>query len=147
MTNEIKYLSPQEIIVKLKMLIKIIEQSQGDIGNEITHAQARVIFPIIKDGKGYTIQELSDMGGVTKGLVSRTIADLEEKGYVERDKKTENQDRNFKIILSVKGQQFVTDKKAQMQKDFDKWHRKLKHEDLLAFIKVLDVVTDMQEEK
>ena len=147
MTNEIKPSSPEEIISKLKKLIKIIEQQQADMGNEITHAQARIIFPIIKDSKGYTIQELSDMCGVTKGLVSRTIADLEEKGYVERDKKTENQDRNFKIILSTKGQQFVSEKKAQAQEGFSKWKGKITHEDMIAFMKVLDVVTDTHEEK
>lgn len=137
--------SPDEVIVRLKKLIKTIEKMQADMDSEITHAQVRVIFPIIKDNQGYTIQELADLGGVSKGLVSRTISDLEGKGYVERDKIKENQDRNIKIILSAKGQELVTKKKAHMQEVSNKWKDRLTHNDLESFMKVLNVITEIQE--
>ena len=142
MTNEQFHYPPEEVIIKLKKLVKMIEKMQSDTCNEITHAQGRVIFPIIKDEKGYTIQELADIGGVTKGLVSRVVADLEGKGLVERDKKTERQDRNYKIILSEKGQNLVSCKKEQMQEASGKWFGKITHNDINTFIKVLDAFTE-----
>lgn len=136
--------SPEEIIIKLKKLIKTIEQIHANMSKEITHSQMRVIFPIIKDGKGYTMHELAEMGCVTKGLVSRTIADLERKGYVQRDKKSDSQDRNYKIILSAKGTELVEKKKLQMKESSSKWVGKLTHEDMQAFMKVLDTFTGQE---
>lgn len=136
------YYSPEEVIIKLKKLIKIIERVQSGCTSEITHAQARVIFPIIRDGRGYTMQELADIVGVTKGLVSRTITDLESKGYVERDKISKNQDRNYNIILSTRGQELVTQKMMQMKKVSNQWGGKITHNDMLNFKKVLDILTE-----
>ena len=143
MSKEKQHYSPDEVIIKLKKLIKHIERIQSDMdSNEITHAQARIIFPIIRDGMGYTIQELADIGGVTKGLVSRTIADLETKGFVQREKKSIDQDRNYKIILALKGQEFLTKKKIQVQEVTNQWKGKLTHEDLATFMRVLTIMTD-----
>jgi len=140
-----QHYEPEEVIIKLKKLIKVIERISADMDEgELTRAQIRIIFPIIRHGKGYTVQELADMGGVTKGLVSRTITDLEAKGFVQRDKKTENQDRNIKIVLTEKASQFVAEKKAKMQQVSGKWQGKITHEDLHAFFKVLNVVTETQ---
>ena len=141
--NELSLYSPYEMIIKLKKLIKHIEKVQAEMDGKITHAQARIIFPIIRDDKGYTIQELADIGGVTKGLVSRAIADLENKGYVERDKKTLDQDRNYKIILSAKGQEFIAEKKLRMHEVSNKWNGKITHDDLKTFVKVLNLVTEV----
>jgi len=138
--------SPEEIIAKLKKLIKIIKQQQVDMG-EITSAQSRIIFPIFRDGKGYTMHELAKMSGVTKGLVSRTIADLEAKGFVERCKTSEKQDRNFKIVLSEKAKQLAAEKMQQAKKNFDKWQSRLKHEDFETFIKVLVIITETHDKE
>ena len=136
--------SPDEVIIKLKKVIKLIEKMQDDMKDDgITHAQARVIFPIIRDERGFTIQELANIGGVTKGLVSRTISDLEKKGIVEREKKSADQDRNFKIVLAKKGLDFVESKKTQMQEVSSKWSGKITHEDLETFMRVLDAFTEM----
>ncbi|MCL2540464.1 MAG: MarR family winged helix-turn-helix transcriptional regulator [Firmicutes bacterium] len=144
MDKEIESLPPEEVIVKLKKLIKIIEHAQADLGSEITHAQARIIFPIWRDGKGYTIVELAKAGSVTKGLVSRTIADLEAKGYVERQKESANQDRNYKIVLTPKAHALARKHKAKMQKVSGKWNGKLTKDDFETFIRVLNIITDIE---
>lgn len=138
------YRSPDEIIVKLKKLIKLIDQVQQDNKNyDITPAQARILFPIIKYERGYTIQALANIGGVTKGLVSRTITVLESKGYVERDKKTANQDRNYNIILSEKGKVLAAEKKAKMQEIFKNLEGRITHKDMESFVRVLDTLTEI----
>ena len=135
-------IAPEEMIIRLRKLIKNIEHIQENFGDEITHSQLRVIFPIIRDSKGYTIQELSDMAGVSKGLGSRVIADLEGKGFVERDKKTENQDRNYQIILSAKGQKFVADKKMKMLEISSQLQGQITEEEFRVFSKVLFALTE-----
>lgn len=136
--------SPDEIVVKLKNLIKIIEKIQRDEKerDDITPAQARIIYPIVKYERGFTIQELADMGGVTKGLVSRTIALLESKGFVERDKKREEQDRNYNIILRWKGKLFAERKKSKMNEVLQGFDGQITHEDMENFVRVLDVFTE-----
>lgn len=137
------HFQPEEVIIKLKKLIKTIERISSDMDSGgITRSQVRVIFPIIKDDKGYTIQELADIGGVTKGLVSRTIADLEAKGFVQRDKEKETQDRNIKIILTAKGSEFVAEKKAKMHQVSNKWGGKITFDEMNTFWKVLVVLTE-----
>lgn len=139
-----KHRSPDEIIAKMKKLIKIINQVQKDSRNkEITPAQARILFPIFKYERGFTIQELANIGGVTKGLVSRTITILENKGYVERDKKTVSQDRNYNIILSEKGKVLATNKKAEMQEIVKNFKGRITHKDMESFIKVLDTFIEI----
>lgn len=140
------HFEPEEVIIRLKKLIKHIEQISAYMDSaEITRSQFRIIFPIIKNETGYTIQELADIGGVTKGLVSRTISDLEAKGFVERDKVSENQDRNIKIVLTKKGKHFVAEKKSKMMEVSSKWKGKITHEEMHTFGKVLTVLTDMQD--
>jgi len=137
---------PEKLIAKLKLLIRKAERFQESMCEEITRSQARIIFPIVC-GEGHTIQELANINGVAKSLVSRTIADLEKKGYVERDKKTQDQDRNYNIILTPKGQELHERKKAQAIKLSTWLDDKLKHEDMQTFLKVLDIITDTDEER
>ena len=85
------------------------------------------------------------MGNVTKGLVSRVIADLESKGYVKRDKISVNQDRNYKIILDEKGEDFIAKKKTQMPKIPKLLENKLALQDMETFLEVLCILTDIQE--
>lgn len=146
MINKHPHYEPEDLIIRLKKLIKIVENISADMDTgELTRAQLRIIFPIIKTGKGYTIQELADIGGVTKGLVSRTIADLEVKGFVRRDKKSENQDRNIKIILTEKAKKIAAEKKSKMQEVSGKWNGKITHQELHIFFKVLSIVTETTE--
>lgn len=134
--------TPEEFIIKLKKLIKIVEKHQTMMEGEVTPAQIRIIFPIVKTGNGHTMQELAELAGVDKALVSRAIADLESKELVERDKKADSSERNYKIILSEKGQKFVTEKKQQHEKHFEKWRGKFTKEEMLIFKKVLDKLVE-----
>ena len=140
MTND--HDSPDEIIIKLKKLIKKIEhgQTETECGG-VTHAQVRIVFPIIRDGKGYSMQELSETVGVDKALVSRTITHLEDKGFVERDKKEGSIERNYKILLTEKGRRFFAEKKAQVKETFKKRFGDITMEELRIFKKVLDKLT------
>jgi len=140
-----KLLSPEEIVIRLKKLIKRIEHFDWefkDIG--ITRSQIRIIFPIIKDGCGYSMHELSELTGVDKALVSRTIADLEGKGYVERCKKTENE-RNYKIILSEKGREFCEVQRAKVKELSGKWLNGVTKDEFFQFFNVLDRLTEQKE--
>ncbi|MCL2679075.1 MAG: MarR family transcriptional regulator [Dehalococcoidia bacterium] len=135
--------SPDEIIMQLKKTIRLAERIQLRLQNEeITPAQTRVLFPIIRDDCGYTIQELSTMGGITKGLVSRVIADLEGKGFVERDGKNKGQTRGIKIILSPKGLDFAKKKKAQMHETEKRLDGKITRDDMATFYRVLEVLSN-----
>ena len=143
MTQKPPHYEPEEVVIMLKKLIKVIEQFSADLDlGEVTRAQLRIIIPIIKDAKGYTIQELADIGGVTKGLVSRAISDLEAKGLVERAKEFENQDRNIKIVLTEQGTKFTSEKLAKVRESTTKWKDKITHDEIHTFIKVLAVLTD-----
>ena len=133
---------PEEIVVRLKMLIKTIEGLQEKFGDDVSHAQLRILFPIIKNDRGYTIQELSDMAGVTKGFGSRTVADLEAKGIVQREKLTANQDRNFKIVLSPKGHDLVEERKKHIREISGSWEGKISRDEFYTFGKVLFTLTD-----
>lgn len=137
------HFQPEEVIIKLKKLIKTIERISSDMDSGgITRAQVRIIFPIFMDDRGYTIQELADTGGVTKGLVSRTISYLETKGFVQRDKISENQDRNIKIVLTENGKKYVAEKKTKMREVSNKWNGKITHDEMHTFWKVLVALTE-----
>ena len=134
--------TPEEIIIKLKKLIKLIEHHQSDFKKcGITPAQARIIFPIIKNNHGYTMQELTELACVDKALVSRAIAGLEKNGFVEREKKTAHE-KNYKIVLSERGTKIVSEKLEKHHAEFGKWHEKFTKEELLTFSKVLNRLTE-----
>ena len=104
-------------------------------------AQFRVIFPIIKDKKGYSIQELSELVGVDKAFVSRTIADLESKGITQRDKKTGSKERNYKIILSEEGQKIIKETMKKRRPAIDEGIANISEEELFNFIETLCKLT------
>ncbi|MCL2756373.1 MAG: MarR family transcriptional regulator [Firmicutes bacterium] len=132
-----------EIGIKMKKLMKKIEHVQNVLeDDDITIAQERVIFPLFRDERGYTIQELATMGGFAKSLVSRTITDLESKGYVRRDKVSENQDRNIKIVLTEKGKQFVEKKNERVLEVLYKWFANIPPETVQEFSSMLDVLLE-----
>ena len=132
--------TPEEIVIRLKKLIKKIEQVHAfDETSEITHAQARIIMPIAKLKKGQTLQELAEYGGVDKALVSRVIADLEEKGLVEREGESTYK---YKIKLSEKGEKIVSERIMKHKEAFIKLRGKITREELSNFIKVLEKLTD-----
>ena len=115
---KLKDISPDELVIKLKKLIKKIELTQKQVYHQsITPAQVRVIFPIFKTGRGYSMQELSEIGGIDKALVSRVVADLEKKDIVRRDnKKFDVAERNCKILLTTKGEQINKNLKQNFAK-------------------------------
>jgi len=136
--------TPEEIIMKLKKLIKKIEHIQAVVKGiviDITPSQGRIIHPIVKGGKGYSIQELSEHASVDKALVSRTIADLESKGYVEREKTADNIVKNHKIVLSEKGRKLFLGTLKPHREEFEKWLRQFTEVELLNFILMLDKLT------
>jgi DNA-binding MarR family transcriptional regulator len=146
-----KEMKPQyaafELAIKLKKLMKKIERVQADVEcGGITYAQERIIFPIIRDEKGYTIQELAEAGGVAKSLVSRVVADLVAGGYLKRDKKSESQDRNYKIILTDKGRAFVEKKNARVLEVTTRWFSGIEPEFLYKFNAMVDAMLDMPKE-
>jgi len=138
--NKIQYLA-YDIGIKMRKLMKKIEAVQTVlVDKEITRSEERIIFPIIKDERGHTIQELSDLGGVDKGLVSRTISRLEANGFVTRDKETATQDRNYKIILTSKGKEFIDNKNARVLEVLNKWFENIPLEFVQKFSEMLDTL-------
>ncbi|MDR0850449.1 MAG: MarR family transcriptional regulator [Christensenellaceae bacterium] len=135
--------SYEEIVIKLKKLIRKIEQKQADMDDcQITSAQARIIFPIIKNGKGYSMSELTEIAGVDKALVSRAISDLETKEIVERDKKSDSNERNYKINLTPKGNKIFSERLDKYRAEFERWRSKFTFEQLRTFRDVLDMLTE-----
>ena len=138
--------TPEEIIIKLKKIIKILEQFQADMKDtEISPAQGRIIYPIIENAKGFTMLELSEIVGVDKALVSRTVSDLEAKGIVERDKKSESE-RSYKIILSKKGRKLCDEKLEKHKIEFEKWRVQFTIEEVVNFMNVIDKITNYETE-
>ena len=139
---EKELLPPEEVIIKLKKLIKIIEHHQSDFEkSDITPAQTRIIFPIIKYNRGHTMQELTEHAGVDKALVSRAVAGLESKGLVEREKKTTGE-KNYKIVLTAKAQKLVEEKFAKHRTEFQNWHERFTESEIITFFKVLKRLTE-----
>jgi len=104
-----------DIIFKLKKLIKKLEKVSTSLDfDEVTRSQLRIIYPIISDGRGYSMLELATKAEVDKAFVSRTIADLEKKGFVERDNDAGARS-NYNIILTDKAKQFVLERRAVVQ--------------------------------
>lgn len=133
------FVSPEEIIIRLKKLIKKLEQLQTHMKQSgITPAQARIIFPIAKNNVGYTMQELTELAGVDKALVSRAIADLETKGIVERDKQDDNERRNYKIILSAKGKALILEHHRKHKEKFVHWKEKFTEAEIKIFANMLN---------
>lgn len=130
-----------DIVIHLKKLIKRIEQIQADLTDSdinITPAQARVIYPIVRDGKGYTLQELAWKVGVDKAFVSRTITDLEAKGIVVRDHKEGCNGRyKNKIFLSDKEEKKVAQFIEKHNGQCANWWRQFTDEELAVLLKVL----------
>ena len=135
--------TPEELVIRLKKLVKKIEQSYKHFENPlISRSQARIIFPIVKDQQGYSIQELSDILSVDKALVSRTVADLEKKGVVQRDKAASSNERNYKIILAKKGNELLSEHKKKAKEFSDIQLNGLTKDELFAFHDVLCRLTD-----
>lgn len=131
----------EDIVVRLKKLIKRIEGTYKLLeSEEVTRGQLRVIVPIIKDGKGYSMAELAEMTSTDKGLVSRTIADLERNGIVQRDK-SDNIGKNFKIILTPKGQAYFDDKISKYRQAAPFWVNRVTAQEIETFKDILEKVT------
>ncbi len=132
-------ISPDEIVIQLRKLIKKIEQTGTLLeSSEITRSQIRIIFPIIHDEQGYSMKELCEISGNDKAFVSRTIAEVESKGLIERDKATDSNERNYKIILSKKGKEFVAAQKLKIQQTKIKMLNGVTKDELEIFIRILD---------
>jgi len=142
MTTEIakpQFMTPEEVIVKLRRLIKKIENICAEIDrSEITQSQMRVIFPIVRDGCGYSMQELSEIACVDKALVSRAISDLEAKGIVERDKEQGSTERNYKIILSQRGEEFFAKQKEKADQLKKRWFSDVTEDEMCDFVRTLN---------
>ena len=135
--------SPEDIVIKLKKLIKKIEQSHHHFKNPlVSRSQARIIFPIIKNQNGHSIQELSNITSVDKALVSRTIADLEKKGIVQRDKEVTSNERNYKIILAPKGQELLLEHAKKVKEFSLEWFNNVTKEELFTFHDILCRLTE-----
>ncbi len=135
-------MSPDELVIKLKKLIKKIEGIQRQIVCvDITPSQVRVIFPILKTGQGFTMQELSERGGIDKALVSRVIADLEQKGIVRRDnKKLDVAERNCKILLTPKGEEINNNIRHSLNKIKNSFDGVVTAHDMEHFVNTLNVL-------
>jgi len=135
-----------EIITKLKKLIKKIEDLEPEFGlTEITLSQAQIILPIVSDERGYSIQELSNKAQVDKAFVSRTIADLESKGIVEREKTSDNVYKNHKIVLSEKGKAFYAVQAKRVLEFSGKWLNGVTRDEFNQFMNILDRLTEQKE--
>ena len=134
--------SPEEVIARLRKLIRIMDAQFVKIKNDsgMTHSQFRIIFPIVHVQKGYAIQELSEITGVDKGFVSRTIAKLEKKGIVKRDRKSDKE-RNYPIILTDNGWKIINEVSKPHKEELEKWLVNVSRDDIHTFIKVLFEVT------
>ena len=130
-----------EIIIRLKKLTKRLEKIQkAACNNDITLAQARLVFPIYRDSRGYSMQELSELCGVDKAFVSRVVAHLESVGFVEKDREVESNTRNYKIKLTEKGQCFFDERKVLRSPKFDEWRKTVSMEELRTFMRILDKI-------
>lgn len=138
-----KYETIEDVVIRLKMLIKKIEQTHGFLDDlEISRGQFRVIFPIVRDCKGYTMNELGEKMGIDKALVSRTIADLESKGFVERDKEAGSNERNYNILLSRKGKEFFEKQMAKMKELNGDLLNNVTRDEFVTFVSVLNRLTE-----
>jgi len=61
-----------------------------------------------------------------------------------RDKKSINQDRNYKIILTEKGKKFVENKNERVLEVTDKWFGNFSKEFLFSFNGMLDTLIDTE---
>lgn len=130
--------SPEEVVSKLKKLVKKIEDHFNSFNDsKISHAQFRIIIPILRDQKGYSMQELSEIVGVDKSFVSRTIADLENKGIVQRDKEAESNERNYKIFISEEGRRIIDEITAPHRKHMEEWMANISKEEMHNFVETL----------
>lgn len=130
--------SPDEIAILLRKLIRKIEQAGALMEmSEIKRSQLRIIFPIIREGKGYSMRELCEISGCDKAFVSRTIADVEYKGLIERDKATDSNERNYKIMLSEKGKELFAAQKHKAELMSAKMLNGVTVEELKIFVDIL----------
>jgi len=138
-----KYDSAEVVIAKLKKLIKKIEQATASFDSDlISRSQIRVILPIIKDNKGYSMQELSELGSIDKALVSRTITDLEQKNIVARDKEKDSTVRNYQIILTPYGKELFDSYRTKAKELSVEWLNGVSIEELAQFKNTLYKLTE-----
>jgi DNA-binding MarR family transcriptional regulator len=125
----------EEVMIAFNRFRKTMEQFHCDLPKdlEITHAQGRIIFPIVRHERGFTIKELSQFGGVDKALVSRTITDLETKGIVFRD--------GHNILLSKKGHEISESVKKNVHEHFKIWAG-AHNDDLKTLIDILNKLAE-----
>ncbi len=84
------------------------------------------------------MKELSEISWKDKAFVSRTIAEVESKGLIERDKVADSNERNYKIILSKKGKEFVVTQKKKIQKSTSKMLNGVTEDEIEIFVSILD---------
>lgn len=134
--------TPDEILIKLKKFIKVFKHFYRQVANtEITPAQTIILTPIIKNARGYSIQELAHLNNIDKAFVSRVVTELESKNIVERDKEAGSPERNYKIILSPKGQKIVAEELDKIKKISGSILAGISPDELRIFWEVLDKLT------
>ena len=137
-----RYDSTDIVLLRLKKLIKKLEgMHKVLVCEEISAGQMRVILPIIKDGTGYSMAELSAKTQTDKGLVSRTVAALEKNGMVARDK-SDNEHKNYKIVLTPKCMDLVVKKFTELDKVTKNWVSGVSEDELNIFKDILARLTE-----
>ena len=80
-------------------------------------------------------------GGIDKALVSRVIADLEQKGIVRRDnKKLDVAERNCKILLTPKGEEINNNIRHSLNKIKNSFDGVVTAHDMEHFVNTLNVL-------
>lgn len=102
-------------------------------------AHVMCLFYLRASENGLTVTELAKACGVNKAFVSRVTAELLEKNYISREKKTENT-YNVKYLLAEKGQK-ITDRINEKLNDvFKNIDKDITPEKLAVFNEVLTLL-------
>lgn len=103
--------------------------------NGLTHQQI-IVIKLIAHNQELTISQLCDEMSLAKGTVSGIISRLEQIGYIEKFKKS-NDKRNTYVKFTTTGFEFATNFKIKMQESFDDIFKNCDENELSDLVKNL----------
>jgi DNA-binding MarR family transcriptional regulator len=108
----------------------------------INYTSAVCLRIIMLNEKGVSAGELSETGCCDKALVSRTIKDLSEKGYVCRNPDDRRLVRGYRIMLTEKGRELASRFDSCETEIMQILTEDVSHEDLERFYEISEHISD-----